>query len=194
MIINAPTIRTVQFENLTFSPLLLELVASQPEDVELFVKAEDAPVGVKAGPGKYAETTAGPERAISPPNGELKERFMETMRELSVKTDGPATKAKAVKAKGSKLKDKTEQTGADEVPKLSVGASMMAALKKGGRGKPVQVSCLDTSSTGLMKALRQRCGVQRSKLVRGPRIPRSGRWTTCRRAPLESAVETYGSA
>ena len=143
VIINAPTIRTVQFENLTFSPLLLELVASQPEDVELFVKAEDAPVGVKAGPGKYAETTAGPERAISPPNGELKERFMETMRELSVKTDGPATKAKAVKAKGSKLKDKTEQTGADEVPKLSVGASMMAALKKGGRGKPVQVSCLD---------------------------------------------------
>ena len=140
VIINAPTIRTVYFQNLTFSPLLLELMASQPEDVELFVKAEDAPAVVKSGPGKYAETTAGPERAISPPNGELKERFMETMRELSVKADGPPAKTKAVKAKGTKVKEKNEQAG-DEMPKLSIGASMMVALKKGGRGKPVQVSC-----------------------------------------------------
>jgi len=139
VIINAPTIRTVSFENLTASALLLELVASQPEDVELFVKAEDAPAGNKSEPGKYAETSGGPERAISPPNGELKERFMETMRELSVKTDGSAAKSKAVKAKGTKAKEKTEQAGED-APKLSIGASMMVALRKGGRGKPVQVS------------------------------------------------------
>lgn len=149
VIINSPTIRTVYFENLTFAPLLLELMASQPEDVELFIKAEDdlaAKDGkvVQAVPGKYAlaESALGPERAISPPNGELKERFMETMRELSVQADKGEQPVKAgAKSSKSKAKEKVDVTKkeGDEVGKASIGVSMVSALKKGARGKPVQV-------------------------------------------------------
>lgn len=158
VIINSPTIRTVHFENLTHAPLLLELMASQPEDVELFLKVEDAPpsnTGLKPASvlsGKYAQAEAGAnvERAISPSNGsngELKERFLETMRELSVKAEKGEqpvkTSSKVVKGK---LKDKPDQGKKDgeeagAVPgKMSIGAAMLSALKKGSRGKPVQVS------------------------------------------------------
>ena len=114
VVINSPTIRTVYFENLTNAPLLLDLLASQPEDVELFIKSEDIPVSVQ--PGRYTEPM---DKA---PSGQLKERFMETMRELSAKAE-PKKKKKHV--------DKTDEP--------SVGASVAAALKKGGRGRPVQL-------------------------------------------------------
>lgn len=120
-------------------------MASQPEDVELFVKAEDAPPAIKSGPGKYAETTGSIERVQSPPNGELKERFMETMRELSVKAE-TGQNIKTAKGK-SKAREKHEPKAGEEAPKLSIGASMAAALKKGSRGKPVQVC----STNGLIQ-------------------------------------------
>lgn len=156
VIINSPTIRTVHFDNLTFAPLLLELTASQPEDVELFIKVEDAPAnknGLKPASvltGNYALADSGiVERAVSPPNGngELKERFMETMRELSVKAEKGEQPVKATsKAAKSKTKEKSEQVkkeGEDTglaSGKASIGASMVSALKKGSRGRPVQVS------------------------------------------------------
>jgi hypothetical protein len=148
VIINSPTIRVVQFDNLTNSPLLLDLMASQPEDVELFLKAEDAPKrNITAPLGKYPAATSGMiERVTSPPTagGELKERFMETMRELSDKADKGESKAKSKKTK-EKVREKSdarskaanhEENGG---PAKSIGAVMVAALKKGSRGKPVQL-------------------------------------------------------
>lgn len=136
VVINSPTVRTVVFENLCQQSLLLELSASQPEDVELFLKAEDAPLSTLSA-GKYAAEHANLSRVASPPNGELKERFMETMRELS----GKDVSAKAGKGKG-KVRDKSASRTLDEGPKQSVGAAIAAALRKGGRGRPVQVSPL----------------------------------------------------
>lgn len=139
VVINSPTVRTVVFENLCQQSLLLELAASQPEDVELFVKAEDAPVSTLSA-GKYAAEHANLTRVTSPPNGELKERFMETMRELSGRDP--------VGTKPSKGKGKVREKGgapkaADETtPKQSVGAAIASALRKGGRGRPVQVSAV----------------------------------------------------
>lgn len=137
VVINSPSIRTVSFENLTNAPLLLDLLASQPEDVELFIKLEDAPTPVKAVVNKYASNELSAiERVASPPQGELKERFMETMRELSLKPEKQEPKQKSK----SKVKEKSETkpNGGEEKP--SVGAAVAAALKKGGRGRPVQVS------------------------------------------------------
>jgi hypothetical protein len=136
VVINSPTVRTVLFENLsTTAALLLELSASQPEDVELFLKAEDAPRSTLMS-GKYADEPS-LARVTSPPNGELKERFMETMRELS---SGRETTVKPSKAKGKTREKSSSRTGEGEAPKQSVGAAVAAALKKGGRGRPVQVS------------------------------------------------------
>lgn len=144
VVINSPTVRTVVFENLCQQPLLLELSASQPEDVELFLKAEDAPQSTLSA-GKYASEHANLARVTSPPNGELKERFMETMRELSGKE--PAG-AKMNKPKG-KSREKGVPKAADETaPKQSVGAAIAAALRKGGRGRPVQVSCYEDVRSG----------------------------------------------
>ena len=136
VVINTPTVRTVLFENLSSTAsLLLELSASQPEDVELFLKAEDAPVSTLVA-GKYDVEHTSLARVTSPPNGELKERFMETMRELS----GKEAVVKPSKHKG-KTREKSSTRAGEEVPKQSVGAAVAAALKKGGRGRPVQV-CL----------------------------------------------------
>jgi hypothetical protein len=135
VVINTPTVRTVLFENLSStSSLLLELSASQPEDVELFLKAEDAPVSTLVA-GKYDVEHTSLARVTSPPNGELKERFMETMRELS----GKETTVKPSKHKG-KTREKSSTRAGEDAPKQSVGAAVAAALKKGGRGRPVQVS------------------------------------------------------
>lgn len=133
VVINSPTVRIVLFENLSLAPLLLELSASQPEDVELFLKAEDAPVKELLPNGKYAsETSPPPIRVTSPPSGELKERFMETMRELGAKSEAKP------KAK-SKERGKSTTRASEETSKQSVAASVAAALRKGGRGRPVQV-------------------------------------------------------
>jgi len=134
VVINTPTVRTVLFENLSATAsLLLELSASQPEDVELFLKAEDAPISTLVA-GKYDVEHTSLARVTSPPNGELKERFMETMRELS----GKEAVVKPNKHKG-KTREKSSTRAGEEVPKQSVGAAVAAALKKGGRGRPVQV-------------------------------------------------------
>ena len=141
VVINAPTVRTLVFENVCQATLLLELSASQPEDVELFLKAEDAPPLSTLTTGKYAAEHADLSRVISPPNGELKERFMETMRELSGKQ--PTGVAKPSKGKGGKTREKSGGSKpADDstAPKQSVGASIASALRKGGRGRPVQVN------------------------------------------------------
>jgi hypothetical protein len=135
VVINTPTVRTVLFENLSSTAsLLLELSASQPEDVELFLKAEDAPASTLVA-GKYDVEHTSLARVTSPPNGELKERFMETMRELS----GKEAVVKPSKHKG-KTREKSSTRVGEEAPKQSVGAAVAAALKKGGRGRPVQVS------------------------------------------------------
>jgi hypothetical protein len=145
VVINSPTVRTVLFENLSSTvPLLLELSASQPEDVELFLKAEDAPLSTLVS-GKYADEHASLSRVVSPPNGELKERFMETMRELSGREPAP----KPSKAKGKTREKSSTRSGENgDAPKQSVGAAVYAALKKGGRGRPVQVCLFELQGDG----------------------------------------------
>lgn len=231
----------VVFENLSAVPLVLELSASQSEDVELFLKGEDhqqqqqreqgnqnhhplalihsttsmndssADANANAnaddtsnihqsdqahGPlprwttaphatararalerGRYApdhDLVLGSaiSRIVSPSNGngELKERFMETMRELSTKTEMQPHQHQKSKLKGGGGKERgksTTRAGGESngggavpgtagaglsgvagsgAPKQSVGASVAAALKKGGRGRPVQVSPFSLSS------------------------------------------------
>jgi len=134
VVINAPTVRTVLFENLTHAELVLELSASQPEDVELFVKSDDVAKIVKSTiQGKYSGPVHSLERVSSPATGELKERFMETLRHLSAKDTGQA------KVKDD---DKLKRSGSAtrKAEKDSVAASVGAALRRGGRGRPVHVS------------------------------------------------------
>ncbi|ORY35348.1 hypothetical protein BCR39DRAFT_2214 [Naematelia encephala] len=136
VVINSPTVRSVLFENLTAAPLNLMLSASQPEDVELFVKLEDAALTERmAIPGRYRDEGTSIERTISPQNGDLKERFMETLRELSTKEPVKVDKGKTK----SKREKSTSRAQGDGEPKQSVGAAVAAALKKGGRGRPVQL-------------------------------------------------------
>lgn len=142
--INSPTVRPVQFENLSQAVLSLELSASQAEDVELFVKAEDAATIAKpVSQGRYAEDAELPERIASPPNFDLKERFMETLRELG--QQGPA-KVNLVKTAAKRDKSTTRAVVEGEIAKQSVGVAVASALKKGGRGRPVQVSRLMVDS------------------------------------------------
>jgi hypothetical protein len=139
VIINAPTIRTIHFENLTESTLDLELTASQPEDVELYVKVEDATPRLS---GK-ARGGAGEGRLVSDESsggsgagGELKERFMETLRELSARE--PAPGGGVAKGKG---KTRERSVGKEEEgKKVNVALAVASALKRGGRGRPVTVS------------------------------------------------------
>lgn len=146
VIINSPTVRTLLFENLTFAPLVLSLMPSQPEDVEVYVKLEDChqPEDGQKQAGmvnKYADNSA-LERVTSPQNGDLKERFMETLRELSGKPASTIVKPKTkVKGKDKAIVQagKAETEGTAVAPKQSIGAAVAAALKKGGRGRPVQL-------------------------------------------------------
>ncbi|WVW85826.1 hypothetical protein I302_107864 [Kwoniella bestiolae CBS 10118] len=138
VVINAPTVRTVHIENLSNTQLILDLYASQPEDIGLYVKAEDEPIQpTKAILNKYSEVDTNLERITSPPNGELKERFMETLQELSEKNaNGSANRSKSKvreKSLGKPKKDDGEKDG------KSVGQQVAVALKKGGRGRPVQL-------------------------------------------------------
>ncbi|WVR07348.1 hypothetical protein IAU60_004389 [Kwoniella sp. DSM 27419] len=139
VVINAPSIRTMHIENLSASRLVLELSASQTEDIELYVKAEDEPLARKLAQGKYPDADAGLERVTSPPNGngELKERFMETLQELSDKSAagaGGVKKTKNREKSASKAKKEEHEPNAK-----SVGQQVAVALKKGGRGRPVQL-------------------------------------------------------
>ncbi|RSH81358.1 hypothetical protein EHS25_006889 [Saitozyma podzolica] len=130
VVINSPTVRTVQFENLTPAQLVLSLDASQPEDVELFVKAEDA-MPATGTVSKYASPQ---ERITSPQqNGDLKERFMESLREIEAREPAKPHKPK------TKAKEKVGGKKDGEAPKVSVAAAVASALKKGGRGRPVQL-------------------------------------------------------
>ncbi|WRT68197.1 uncharacterized protein IL334_005172 [Kwoniella shivajii] len=140
VVINAPTVRTMHVENLSHTQLVLDLYASQPEDIGLYIKAEDAPI-VSGKPksvlGNYSEIENTLERITSPPNGELKERFMETLQELSVKNaSGGVAKTKSKVREKSVGKPKKED---GEKETKSVGQQVAAALKKGGRGRPVQL-------------------------------------------------------
>ncbi|WVQ85709.1 hypothetical protein IAT38_007875 [Cryptococcus sp. DSM 104549] len=139
VVINAPTVRTVHIENLSHAPLVLDLSASQPEDIELYVKAEDEPPTAKlhllGQQRRYAEESSSGERA-PPPVGEMKERFME---ELSEKTANGGGKVKAKKERGKSANRAKKEEEDGEAPKMSVAASVAAALKKGGRGRPVQL-------------------------------------------------------
>ncbi len=134
VVINSPSVRSVLFDNVTSAPLVLELSASQPEDVELYVKLEDAPMSKHPGQGKYADD-APLERVISPSHGHLKERFMEAMREIGTKVPSKPSKPKG------KVRDKSvPRTGDPEAPKQPVEVVVGTALKRGGRGRPVQVN------------------------------------------------------
>lgn len=119
----------------------------------MYVKAEDCDTALDktaAFHRRHADSSA-LERVISPQNGngDLKERFMETLRELGTKPIISAPKAKVkIKAKEAKLgnngesatEKKADKTnGANTVAKPSIGAAVAAALKKGGRGRPVQL-------------------------------------------------------
>ncbi|WVQ99833.1 hypothetical protein IAU59_006976 [Kwoniella sp. CBS 9459] len=138
VVINSPSIRIMHVENLSSSRLVLELSASQPEDIELFVKAEDEPLARQKAiaEGKYPNADAGLERVTSPPNGELKERFMETLQELSEKSGGAIGIKKGKTREKSAGKPKKEGV---EGESKSIIQQVASALKKGGRGRPVQL-------------------------------------------------------
>ncbi|KAL1409057.1 hypothetical protein Q8F55_005881 [Vanrija albida] len=131
VVINSPSVRTVQFQNLTQKPLVLDLTASQPEDVELYVKAGDAPVPQVAPAilAKYNYLTVDSDR----PNGNLKERFVESLQD---KDQGSGDSKPPSK---SKAREKSVTRGAKETDKASIGTSLASTLKKGGRGKHVQL-------------------------------------------------------
>ncbi|EIW67390.1 hypothetical protein TREMEDRAFT_64643 [Tremella mesenterica DSM 1558] len=120
VVINSPTVRTVQFENLSSAQLILELTASQPEDVELYVKCEDAPARIIR-KGKYAD-----EGQLSPKTssngGGMKERFMESLHQLD--------------------KDPSLRKPKKEVPRVKedgrfVGIMVADALRKNQKGRQV---------------------------------------------------------
>jgi len=151
VVVNAPTVRTIQLENLSSQRLSLELSASQPEDVEIYLKADDvdkpSPSRVAALSnhplqltGKYAEEL---ERSVSIAHGrELKERFMESLQENEAqnKEERDSGLVNGNKTKGKR--DKSLARGvvsADIEAKQSVAAAVATALKKGGRGRPVLV-------------------------------------------------------
>ena len=194
VVINSPTVRTVQLENLTLAPLVLSLLASSIEDVEVYVKlaestasdnnpsrqtaqgageSSDVPTPRTARPAAYADEHDVLERVTSggAGNGDLKERFMETLRELESGGPVPADSHKSKGAKG-KVKGKADGTsssgkGVHEVhhkshlkgliphharsstnkatetdsteSKTSIATSVAVALRKGGRGRPVQL-------------------------------------------------------
>nr|XP_019011276.1 uncharacterized protein I206_03373 [Kwoniella pini CBS 10737]OCF50057.1 hypothetical protein I206_03373 [Kwoniella pini CBS 10737] len=146
VVINAPTVRTMHLENLSNTKLVLDLYASQPEDVELYIKAEDIPspktmIGPNRSTAGYSENESNLalERMISPPNGELKERFMETLQELSEKNsaNGGVVKSKINKVREKSVTRAKKEEGDKEGK--SVGQQVAVALKKGGRGRPVQL-------------------------------------------------------
>ncbi|TYJ53645.1 hypothetical protein B9479_005733 [Cryptococcus floricola] len=151
VVINYPTVRTIHIENLSQAPLVLDLSASQPEDIGLFVREQDSIAKVRPGlMGRYAveaqdyeQTSAdgsgsggnGGGKGKEGKGGELKERFMEELNEKSV--NGKAAESKG---KGKKGREKSETRGPKkEEGERPVGVSVGAALKKGSRGKPVQL-------------------------------------------------------
>jgi hypothetical protein len=141
VVINCPTVRTIQFENLSSASLTLDLSASAPEDVELYARVEDLGEMVSAIPAtapKYTGIQDGPERVLSPPTGELKERFMETMNDGATKDVAKLNKGKVAKAR-DKSTVRPAEPATETTAKPSVAASVAAALKKGGRGRPVLV-------------------------------------------------------
>jgi len=128
VVINSPSVRTVQFQNLTHKPLTLDLSASQPEDVELYIKRIDAPSAhAKAIAAKYDPQADGDR----PTNGNLKERFVESLQDQGSSETKPPTK--------SKHRDKSVAKEKKEGDKASHAASHLTALKKGHRGRPVQL-------------------------------------------------------
>lgn len=149
VVINCPTVRTIQFENLSSANLTLDLSASAPEDVELYARVEDWGEMVTTVPAtipKYTGIQDGPERVLSPPNGELKERFMETMNDGAAKDVVKSNKGKVAKAR-EKSVVRPAEPAVDTVAKPSVAASVAAALKRGGRGRPVLVCLHDRLET-----------------------------------------------
>ncbi|WVN85502.1 uncharacterized protein L203_100648 [Cryptococcus depauperatus CBS 7841] len=137
VVINYPTVRTVHVENFSQRDLTLELSASQPEDIQLYVKSEDScPVQPPLhGTGKYADEAqpASPVSVNRPiVNGNLKERFMEELNEKHVNL---AVGKKGKVREKSIIKGKKEEVWDGKDVAVSVGA----ALKKGGRGRPVQL-------------------------------------------------------
>lgn len=134
VVINSPTVRTVQFQNLTHKPLTLDISASQPEDVELYVKSSDAPpTPFKLPPliTRYAQLDS--ER---PANGNLKERFVESLEDKEKEKEKEKENGDG-KSKAKREKHATSQH--KEHDKQSVGASVASALRKGNRGKHVQL-------------------------------------------------------
>jgi hypothetical protein len=106
------------------------LSASQPEDVELYVKMEDAIVFPSM--RSHAVVKHGQETA-SGAGVELKERFMEALRESGNKGEVATGVGKG------KAREKSVGKEAEE-KKVDVGVAVGAALRRGGRGRPVQVS------------------------------------------------------
>lgn len=143
VIINSPTIRTIHFENLTVHPLSLELAASQPEDVELFVKVEDATSSLPGQRNGITNPKYTPETGTGNGGGELKERFMESLREVGTKVESGGS---AGFGKGkAKTREKSVARGEEEGKKVNVAIAVATALKRGGRGRPVTVSSHKTS-------------------------------------------------
>lgn len=141
VVINSPTIRIINIENLSRAPLVLDLSASQPEDIELFVKAEDSSAAKALASGKYAEEAQSSSHGGERPggNGELKERFMEELNEKSSNAGSIKSKKGREKSGGRVKEENGEEIGGR---KGNIAASVATALKKGSRGKPVQVSAL----------------------------------------------------
>jgi hypothetical protein len=128
VVINSPTVRTVQFQNLTHKTLTLDLSASAPEDVELYIKRTDAASAHAKTIAAHYDPADGQDR---PANGNLKERFVESMQDHGATDTKPPSKSKG--------RDKSVTREKKDGDKTSLGTSLVSALKKGGRGKAVQL-------------------------------------------------------
>jgi pyrimidine deaminase RibD-like protein len=128
VVINSPSVRTVLFQNLTHKPLTLDLSASHSEDLELYIKDTDAPK-VPDRPSVVTKYAAPVEER--PQNGNLKERFVESLQDQNSGDNKEKTKA-ATRHKSVKKTHKDED-------KRDVGTVLFSALRKGNRGKPVQL-------------------------------------------------------
>lgn len=151
--INCTRLRSFGIENVSKGTLSLELSAAQPEDLKLFVKAEQDSESENSRRGSQAKYA--PEDSLSTTSVEaeppkvtrskltehLKERFLENISHespASIRNENTswrvAQKQRHVLKPGQGKNEKAEK----KEPTKRVHVNMIAALKKGGKGRLTQ--------------------------------------------------------
>lgn len=151
--INCTRLRSFGIENVSKGPLSIELSAAQPEDVKLYVRAEqdtDSDSSQRGSQPKYApedslSTTsveAEPPKSIKAKlTAHLKERFLETMSQESpanIRNENTswrtAQKQRHFAKAGAGAGGKNDKSEKREQPKRG-NINLVSALKKGGKGR-----------------------------------------------------------